>query len=271
MGRPKHSHWQPRLAMLLIALSLAWPLLAQEKPPPTSLEALSVAPAAVELRAVAGQALEQEFFIVNNTAATLEFVVEPLDVEIVAHARTYHPAGKLPAGLAERVFINPAKLQVPPKERARVTVVFTVPEGTSQRAVVILFRSYVPPSEVPLEGVGINLGLGALVSFRLGDEHEIVIRSTQVDLPTETTNLTFRAELINTGKDPAVVDGIVGIMRAGQLVARTKLSNTRLLPDEVASVTGELLEPLAPGEYTAVYSLAAAGKSATKVVSFRIL
>jgi len=128
-----------------------------------------------------------------------------------------------------------------------------VPSPDRQRAVFTFFRAVVPP---PGDGkVGLAASLGALITFNLSSDYQVVSKAVQVSAQTPAANATFSEELSNIGAEPVVPRGVIVILNtSGRRVAKATFSPQRLLPGERLVFTATNPGQLRPGHYRTLSS-----------------
>jgi hypothetical protein len=230
---------------------------------------IALSPAVVMLRGKAGQSATQTLTIANGMPVDVRFDIEVQDVVIKEGKRVFVPAGETPNSVALGVVAAPASVVAPAGQTASVNVTLTAPTGSNQRAIVVFFRAKLRAAGK--ETVGFGASLGALITFNLSDDVELVTGPISTTPQTATGNITFSQELANTGAEPAVPKGVVAILdEHGKRVAKAAFDPRRLLPGEKAMYTVASPTVLIPGRYRALSSFEYEGKVLTNAEEFTV-
>ncbi len=236
---------------------------------PVRAPSLSLSPAVIMVRARPGQGTTQTLTIANGMSDELRFEVETQDVVVKDGKRTFVPAGQVASGIALGAVAAPSSATVKPGQTASVAVTLTIPQNTTQRAVVVFFRAKMAPTQGG--SVGLGAALGALVTFTLSDDFQVEPGPITVAAQTATANAVFSEEVRNTGTEPVIPKGVLAVLNlAGKRVAKAVFEPQRLLPGEklVFSVSSPDLLP--PGQYRAISTFEYEGKVVTGTGEFTV-
>jgi len=208
---------------------------------------VSLSPAVIALRGEAGQSTRQTLRLRNNTSRALTFEVEAADVVVRDGRRVFARAGATPGSIAATAVFSETKLKVAAGATAPVTVTLTIPRGSSERAVVALFRG---TDKFRRGNVDATASLGALLTFTLSDGVAMTAEPLAVQPQTATSNLAVTQTCRNAGNEPLVTRGMLAVIgRDGRLVGKSALQPRRLLPGERATLAVEYGAELRPGRY----------------------
>ena len=211
---------------------------------------LSVSPAVVMLRGVAGQSTTQTMTIMNSSTQPFSFDLKAKDIVVRDGKRVFVEAGQLPGSIANTAVFSRKSVTVLPGERMSVDVTVTIPPNAASRGVVALFQG---TTKVQQGGVQVTASLGTLLTFALTDEVIANASPVSVKPPTATSNLTVAQQLANDGKEPLFAKGMLAIVNSsGVLVAKEALPGRRLMPGEKTDIRAEYGGDLAPGVYRAL-------------------
>jgi len=260
--------------MMISFLFLAMGGLAQsasdagDKPPDQP--SLSLSPAVVPAKGGFGQSIAQTLTLTNHTAMELAFDMTAEDVIVQDGKRTYVPAGEVPGSIASTASFSSKIVLVKPYSAATVEARFTIPQGSSLRAVVAIFRGV---NKIPTgEGaVSMTASLGTLVTFTMSDKFDVASDALQVAPQSESSNATFSQWLTNTGSEPIVPGGVVAVLsESGKLVSKAEIVPQRLLPGEKLEFKAECPSQLEPGKYRVLASYKFEGQTVTKAGEFQV-
>src|ERR1051326_6756725 len=108
--------------------------------PAAAAETVSLMPSVVQLKGRAGQSATQTLRLTNLSARDLTFTLEARDVMVYGGKRVFANAGQFAGSIAATSVFSEKSITVPAGGSRSATVTVTVPEHTSTRAVVALFR-----------------------------------------------------------------------------------------------------------------------------------
>jgi hypothetical protein len=209
--------------------------------------AVSLSPAVITLRGEAGQSTRQTLVLRNGTSRTLSFKIEAADVVVRDGRRLFVRAGATPGSIAATAVFSTTKITVAPGQKVPVMVTLTIPRGSSERAVVALFRG---TDRLMSGNVAATASLGALLTFTLSDGAAMTADRLVVQPQTATSNLAVSQTCINNGPEPLVTRGMLAVVGGdGKLVGKSALQPRRLLPGERATLGTEYGAELRPGHY----------------------
>ena len=162
------------------------------------------------------------------------------------------PAGETASGIAATAVFSQRQVVVMPGKSAMVGVTFTVPQETSLRAAVALFRGLSKVSGGP---VMMTASLGALFTFTVSEDVQIEASPVAVSAQSATANLGISQVLTNTGSEPVIAGGIAAVLtETGTLVGKASFEEQRLLPSERVSFRAEYPAELKAGRYRVLAS-----------------
>jgi hypothetical protein len=229
---------------------------------------LSLSPAVVMLRGIAGQSTTQTMKLTNGASRPFSFDLQAQDIVVRDGRRVFVAAGRLPGSIAATAAFSRKSVTLAPGESVRVDITVTIPLKPSGRAILALFHGN---TKVPQGTVVTTASLGMLLTFALADD---VLPSTtplKVQAPTSTSNLAVAQQLENRGTEPFVATGVLVIINgSGALVGRTQAPPKRLLPGERTDVNTEYVGNLAPGHYRALMTYQLAATSVTSSAEFDV-
>jgi hypothetical protein len=222
---------------------------------------LSLTPAVMMLRGHHGQSTTQTLRITNGTSRPFTFDLVAQDVIVRDGVRTFTEAGAVAGSIAATAVFVPRRVELPPGATGSVAMTVTLPLGTSQRAVVAMFRG----TNTVLSGnVPMRASLGALLTFSVSDDVTLAAAPLTVSPQTSSTNLTFVQTCRNDGTEPLLAKGVMAIVdEQGTLVGRAALRPHRFLPGESADLGGDYPGELAPGRYKVLVTYEYEGRSVT--------
>lgn len=252
-----------RIALLfLLAFAAAFTARAEED------GALSLSPAVVMLRGDHGQSTTQTLTLTNGTSRAFEFDLAASDVITRDGKRTFVEAGSIAGSIAATAVFSPTHVRVLPGQSVTATVTVTLPVGSSQRAVVAMFRG----TNVVLSGkVPMKASLGSLLTFTSSDNVEMSAAPLVVRPQSASTNLAVSHACTNSGHEPFVAKGVMAIVDgAGALVGKSNLESHRLLPGESEQLGGEYVGELEPGRYRVVVTYDYEGRTLTRSAEVQV-
>ncbi len=220
--------------------------------------AISVSPSVIMLRGNFGQSTTQRIRIENSTSTTFNFRMEAQDVVVRDGKRAFAAAGETAGSIAATAVFSPTVVTVRPGEKVSVAVTFTLPQETSCRAVVALFRATESVNHV-------LASIGTLMTFATGDDVAVEPGDVRITPQSNAANAAFAQPLVNRGRDPVVARGVVALLDAGgRMVGKSELAPVRLLPSERSEIRGEYAGDLRPGRYRVLLTMDLQGKSMTR-------
>lgn len=224
--------------------------------------ALSLSPAVVMLRGEHGQSTTQTLTLVNATSREFEFDLVAQDVITRDGARAFVEAGSIAGSIAATAVFSEKHVRVAPGKSASVTVTVTVPPGTTQRAMVAMFRG---TTEVMSGNVPMRASLGSLLTFATSDAVAMDAAPLVVRAQSATANLGVAHACTNSGTEPFVAKGVLAILDdKGALVGKAPLQSRRLLPGESVELGGEYGGELEPGRYRVLVTYDYEGQTLTR-------
>jgi hypothetical protein len=220
---------------------------------------LSLSPAVITLRGELGQSTTQTLRLVNGTSQEAAFELEAEDVVVRDGRRLNVRAGEIAGSIAATAVFSQRSVTVRPGQSASVAVTVTLPAGSTQRAVAVIFRG---TKKMISNGVPVLASLGSLMTFSATDAIELRADAAGIQPQTSSSNLTVTQRCSNTGREPLVVRGVMAVVNsAGALVGRSDLTPRRLLPAESVEVKGEYPGDLSPGNYRLLMTYEYEGRS----------
>lgn len=246
-------------AISLLALFLvSFPAKAQQT------SSLSLSPAVIMAKGSFGQSLTQKLTINNQTPNVFSFQMIAEDVTLHDGKRVFSPAGEAENSIAASAVFSPREIVAPPYTSQSVTVTITIPQATSIRAIVAIFRA--KPNVDPKAGsVGLTASMGTLMTFNLSPNVAVSLEPVHVNPSTETTNLSFDDTLTNTGTEPVIPKGVAAILNQnGHLAGKASFAVQRLLPGEKLVYHAEFPDQLKPGDYKVLCTFQFEGHTETQ-------
>jgi hypothetical protein len=251
----------PVLSITTFILALAVTAAANEG-------SLSVTPAVVILRGVAGQSTTQTMKLTNGSSQPFSFDLVAQDIVVRDGRRVFVYSGRLPGSIAATAVFSRKSVVVGPGESVRIDVTVTIPQKPPARAILALFHG---TTRLQHGSVGSTISLGMLMTFALSDDVLSSSTPLAVHAPTATSNLAVGQQLSNAGREPFVATGMLAIVNSkGALLGRTPVPPRRLLPGERTEVRAEYAGDLAPGHYRALMSYQLATTTVTSVAEFEV-
>ena len=206
------------------------------------------------LRGKHGAAHSQTLRLTNNTAQTLAFDMEAMDVVTRDGQRIFVPAGEESRSIAATAVFSQKEVVIPAGATGEVTVTLTVVPETAIRAVAVLFRGKTTAGS--RAGVGMTASLGSLLTFTLSDHFRVEPSPVEVTKQTDSANVAFSQWLTNAGMEPVIANGVVAVLsEKGTLVGKVPIQPQRLLPGEKLEFRTDYPSQLSSGQYHAVLSL----------------
>jgi len=231
---------------------------------------ISLSPAVIMAKGTYGQSLTQKLTINNQTTNIFHFEMMAEDIAVRDGKRVFLPAGDLENGIAATAVFSPKEVIAPPNTSASVDVTVTIPDKTPVRAIAAIFRaqSSVSPSA---GSVGLVASMGTLLTFNLSPDVAITADPVKVNLPTDTTNLSFEQTLANTGAEPVIPKGVAAILNdQNHLVGKAAFGSQRLLPGEKLVYRAEYSDQLKPGNYHVLCTFQYEEKTETLSADFAV-
>jgi hypothetical protein len=193
---------------------------------------------------------------------TLSFELQAQDVVVANNKRLYLRAGDVPHSIAATAVFSPATVTVPAGESRSATVTLTVPEATTIRAVIILFKG---TTTIGKGRSASTVSLGALMTFSLSNESAVTVSELSVAPQTDAQNAAFEVAFVNDGAEPVSPRGVAVILNgSGAVVGRAGFEPLRVLPGERQTFKTTYPGELAQGLYRVVSTFEFAGKAVTK-------
>lgn len=209
--------------------------------------ALSVSPSVVMLRGEHGQSTTQILTLVNTTSRNFSFDLVAKDVVVQNGKRAFADAGSIAGSIAATAVFTPKHVDVLSGGSVSVTMTITLPHGTSQRAVVALFRG---TNRIMSGRVPMTASIGTLLTFAASDALELSGAALTVQPQSASANLAFTHSCTNSGREPLVARGVMAVLDAtGTLIGRSELPPHRFMPGESTILGGEYSGELHPGHY----------------------
>ena len=230
---------------------------------------VSLAPAVVLVRCKFGQSYTQTLTLTNQTQQDFVFEMVAQDVVVRDGKRGFVPAGETARGIAETAVFSQKRVVVKPGQSAMVGVTFTVPQETSLRAAVALFRG----SNKVLGGgpVMMTASLGALFTFTVSENFQVEGSSVTVSAQSATANLGITQVLTNSGSEPVIAGGVAALLNeTGTLVGKALFEEQRLLPGEQLAFRTEYPGELKTGRYRVFASFRYEGRVITNSMDFTV-
>jgi hypothetical protein len=220
---------------------------------------LTLSPAVVTLRGTYGQSTTQRVSMTNSTSQFFACDVVVQDVIVRDGKRQFAPAGQIAGSIAATAVVSARSLNIRAGETAVVTVTVTIPQETSGRAVVVLFRG---KNQLMNKGVPMVASLGSLMTFALSNDVSMTTAGMRVTPPTATATASVAQTCTNNGREPLVARGIVAILDSrGALVGKSVIEPKRLLPRETIELRSDYAGALTPGHYRVMLTLGFEGQS----------
>jgi hypothetical protein len=233
---------------------------------------ISLTPSVVMLSGQPGQAHRQRLRLTNHTSRELAFRLEAQDVVTDDGRRAFIAAGERSGSVAATAVFSPKEIVIGPGAVGVADVTFTLPAGSSVRAVAAIFRGQTIVSTQ--DGVAMTASLGSLITFTLSDNVRLDGAAPNVSEQTETSNLALTEWVTNVGSEPVVASGAAAFLNeAGTLVGKVPMEPQRFMPGERLAFKAEYPALLAPGRYRAILSLEYddhARKVLTRIAEFAV-
>lgn len=217
-----------------------------------------------------GQGLTQTLSLTNNTPNEFVFDMQAQDVIVQDGRRVYVAAGETETSIAATAVFSQKQVIAKPYSTVTVDVRLTIPAKTQIRGIVALFHgtNRLPTSN---SAVGMTASLGALITFNLTDNVQLLPENVRVIPAGENSNLTISQWITNIGTEPVLPEGALALLGVkGNLVGKVPFPTQRLMPGERLEFSVEYPEQLDPGEYKAMCSFQFEGKTLTSDSSFNI-
>ncbi|HWS71045.1 MAG TPA: Fn3-like domain-containing protein [Thermoanaerobaculia bacterium] len=229
---------------------------------------ISVSPAVVMLRGVAGQSTTQTLTVTNGSTQPFSFEMQANDVVVENGQRRFSPAGQIAGSIAGTAAFSQKLVTVAPGDTKQIDVTVTIPSNPASRAVVALFHG---TNKLEKNGFNMTASVGTLMTFTLSDDVAMEAQPLAVTPPSGSANLTVAQECTNSGREPIVAKGMLAIVGgSGNLVGKTALPARRLLPGEKTDIRAEYGGDLAPGHYRALVTYDVESKLVTSSAEFDV-
>lgn len=223
---------------------------------------LSLSPAVVMLRGDFGQSTTQTLTFRNGTSRAFSFDLVAQDVVVRDGKRMFADAGAIPGSIAATAVFSQRHVDVAPGETANVTITATLPQNTSQRAIVALFRG---TNTVVSGNVPMTASLGTLLTFTASSDVQMSVSPLEVRTQNAAANLGISGTCTNTGREPLVAKGVMAVLDArGALVGKSELRPQRLMPGESMKIDGDYGGELAPDRYRVFVTYEFEGRSLSR-------
>jgi len=220
---------------------------------------LTLSPAVVTLRGTYGQSTTQRVSMTNGTSQPFACDVLVQDVIVRDGKRVFVPAGRTAGSIAATAVLSARSLNIRAGETAVVTVTVTIPQATSDRAVVVLLKG---KNQLIVKGVPMVASLGSLLTFALSNDVSMTTAAMRVTPPTATATASVAQTCTNNGREPIVARGVVAILDSrGTLVGKSAIEPKRLLPHETMELRSDYAGDLAPGHYRVMLTLGYEGQT----------
>jgi hypothetical protein len=204
--------------------------------------------------------------LTNSTSLELTFGLEAQDVTVREGKRVFVTAGELSKSIAATAVFSQKTVVVPAGESRSVTVIVTIPEGATTRAVLALFRG---TTLIPNGRTHATASLGALLTFTLSEKMSLTASEIAVTSQSNAQNAAFEQTFDNVGTEPLVPEGVAVILdESSKFVGRTSFRPHRLLPGERGTLRAELPTELQRGKYRVLSTFAFEGRSTTRMADF---
>jgi hypothetical protein len=235
----------------------------------TDAQSVSVSPAVVTLRGVAGQSTTQTLTFTNGMSRPLSFEMNAQDAVVRDGKRTYVEAGTLPRGIAATAVFSPKQATVAPGQSVDIDVTVTIPSKAATRAIAVMCQGTTRLGTGPMR---MTASIGTLMTFALaGDVLAADATPLAVQPPTASSNFFATQQLQNSGTEPVVATGMLAILDAtGTLVGKQAMPGTRLLPGERGDMRVEYGGDLAAGRYKALITYDLTDKTLTSSAEFDV-
>lgn len=208
---------------------------------------LSLSPAVVMLHGDHGQSTTQTLTLRNGTSRAFSFDLVAQDVVIRDGKRVFVEPGSIAGSIAGTAVFTQKHVEVKPGETVAVDVTVTLTPGTSQRAILALFRG---TNTVMSGNVPMSASLGTLLTFSVTDDLKLSAAPIAAHPQTSSSNLAFTQSCTNSGREPFVAKGVMAVLDArGTLVGKSELQPHRFLPGETGTLGGEFAGELSAGRY----------------------
>ena len=238
---------------------------AQNLPP-----SISLSPAVVMAKGKFGQGLTQTLTLSNQTAREFAFEMVVEDVVVKDGKRVFAPAGETPDGIAATAVFSQKLVLVKAFSSASVDLRVTLPQQTSVRALVAMFRG---TDKLPTSSgaVGMTASLGTLITFNLSDNIKLEQEPAHVTPASASANMSITQFIANKGSEPVLPEGAAAVINdKGALVGKATFSPQRLLPGERLEFTADYPDQLQPGDYRVLCSFQFEGKTLTNSTDFKV-
>ena len=239
-------------------------------PPAVAQASLSLTPAVIMAQGTFGQSLTQRLTINNQTSNVFDFQMVAQDIVVRDGKRVFMPAGAMQNSIAATAVFSPREIVAPPNSSASVEVTVTIPPHTDIRAIAAIFRA---TNGLHSESghVGLVASMGTLLTFNLSKDVAIKADPIHVNLPTDTTNLSFDQTLQNSGAEPIIPKGVAAILNAqNRLVGKAAFGIQRLLPGEKLVYHAEFSDQLKPGSYHVLCTFQYGDKTESQQTDFMV-
>jgi hypothetical protein len=266
MKRPFHFGRHAPLSALIAVLFF----LFSAAPSAAQGSSLSLSPAVIMAKGAFGQSLTQRLTINNQTPNTFNFVMVAQDIVVRDGKRVFLPAGEMDNSIAATAVFSPKEVVAAPFSSGSVDVTVTLPQNTSLRAIAAVFRTKNVMN--PTTGnVGLTASMGTLITFNVSANVALTSEPVHVNLPTESTNLSFDQTLTNTGSEPIIPKGVAAILNSkGQLAGKASFAIQRLLPGEKLVYHAEYPDQLPAGSYRVACTFQFEGKTENQQADFTV-
>jgi hypothetical protein len=257
-----------RIALLLTTLAAFAPAILTPSARAEAAGTISVTPAVVMLRGVAGQSTTQRMTVTNASREPFTFELIANDVLVRDGQRRFSPAGAEAGSIAATAAFSEKRITVAPGDSKQVDVTLTIPDKPAGRAVVALFHG---TNKIHTAGMNMTGSVGTLLTFALSDNVAMRADALAVQAPTASSNLTIAQHCVNSGSEPLLAKGMLAILGAnGAMIGKSALPARRLLPGETTDMRAEYGGELAAGHYRALVTYDIGGQVVSSSAEFDV-
>lgn len=241
-------------------------------------QSLGLAPGEVREKFKPGVPFEISLATSNDGATPVEMSVEIADFWYNEKGEKIFPApGTAPRSAANWIQFVPERFEVPAHGSQKMRAIVTPPSDAKGGYYAVLFVQSKPQLSFTKsngQGVFTNMRLGCLVLLEAEktEDFKIQLNNVKVTPPSSTRGLDLSFDLVNASNTHIFPVARLAVLDPDKkLVAKAQSDEKRFLPGQNASMHVSWTGTLAPGNYTAVLSLAyGEDHSETQQIAFSV-
>jgi len=253
--------------IIILFISIASCILSLE---PAFALSINIDPPSVKLTVKAEQSKSGSITVKNSGSSGIKIKAYTEDwVYAKDGSKIFMKPGSSVYSCSNWIKLDPATFELSPKEEKTVNYVLTVPKTASGGHVSVIFF------ECPVEnkeGISVSGRIGTIVYQdtegdikRNGEIKEFAVLASEEGKPVD-----IKLILLNKGNTYLFANANVKILRDDKTVAGSKMKPLSMLPDDSATASVTIADPLKEGRYKAVVEVSYDGKTLKSESDFSI-